>query len=234
LRAAAEHLDAVWAQQAAHEAETVRLRDELPRAQQRDREALAHALSARDPEPTPEAPVIEEELKRSMARSQALLSAIDKAQQDVAAAVLRHRDRWASELRHRHLVDATARYTSAVAELERAREALVDEIRVGAWLEAYPASPGAAMTAYTPHIDPTVRSPGQPFAEIAGALRRDAQTLPAAGPVRVTERDLARLERKQIVVEHVGADGIAHPRVLKGDTPEGWAARDFVDRVLRK
>jgi hypothetical protein len=77
-----------------------------------------------------------------------------------------------------------------------------------------------------------VVTPERPFSALLNDLLRDSEQLPTIGPVQPTPEHLRRLERKQIVVERVDADGRVHPEVLKGDTREGWVVRDYVDRVL--
>jgi hypothetical protein len=42
------------------------------------------------------------------------------------------------------------------------------------------------------------------------------------------------MDRKQLILERVDSEGLGRTVVLEGDTRTGWAARDYVDRVLRR
>jgi hypothetical protein len=57
--------------------------------------------------------------------------------------------------------------------------------------------------------------------------------MPLTGPMQPSKNSLRTLERKQILIQRIDAEGNANPQVLKGDTREGWAARDYIGRVLR-
>jgi hypothetical protein len=41
------------------------------------------------------------------------------------------------------------------------------------------------------------------------------------------------LDREQLVLERVDADGSVHPQVFKGDSRAGWAVRDAIGDMLR-
>jgi hypothetical protein len=64
-------------------------------------------------------------------------------------------------------------------------------------------------------------------------LRRDSEALPLCGPVQPSREFLRTLERKQLIVERVDADGTSHPLVLQGDTREGWRARGYIRDLLQ-
>jgi hypothetical protein len=54
------------------------------------------------------------------------------------------------------------------------------------------------------------------------------------GPVQPSREYLRAMDRKQLILERVDSEGLGRTVVLEGDTRTGWAARDYVDRVLRR
>jgi hypothetical protein len=76
--------------------------------------------------------------------------------------------------------------------------------------------------------------PQRIFSAVLSDLRRDSEALPLCGPVQPSREFLRTLERQQLIVERVDAEGIGHPLVLEGDTREGWAAKDAVRNLLRR
>jgi hypothetical protein len=166
-----------------------------------------------------------------MQREAAMTGQILEAQRDVSELVLRNKDRWLGDFQ-RHLGDKAAAYRLAVVALEEARADLVEDVQVGAWLAMFPQNGGQPQAAYMPEkrlIDPLtgrqerVALPQRTFTDIRDDLLRDSEVLPAAGPVQPTTEYLRTLDRKQLVVQSVDAEGNVRPQVLQGDTREGWA-----------
>ena len=163
-----------------------------------------------------------------------MIGVVLQQQRAVSEIVARHKGRWLDDLRDRHLPDRAAAYRLAVAELERARAELVQDISLGGWLAMYPATGGQPQTGNLPATpDLPDHATGPTFAEVLGALRRDVEQLPQRGPVQVSDMGLRRLGREQIVIESVDAEGNAHPQVATGRTEAGWAAKDLLDRIRR-
>lgn len=216
LAKAMERLDQARVQQATYGAEIVRLREELGLARQRDQQALGRALAAGEPEPESEAAGIEAEIERNTKREAAMTDVIIEAQRDVAELILRNKDGWAKDLA-RHIADTAAVYRTAIVEMERAREALIAEVQLGAWLAVFPGTGGQPQIHQLPGA-PDEQVGGPAFNSVRDALLRDSEQLPLRGPVQPTREFLRLLERKQLVVDRVDADGTVHPQVIEGDT----------------
>jgi hypothetical protein len=70
--------------------------------------------------------------------------------------------------------------------------------------------------------------------KLSYSAREILTKLPPRGPVQpATKEYLRAMDRKQLIVEHVDRDGVAHPQVLEGDTEAGWWARDLVEKLRR-
>jgi hypothetical protein len=65
-------------------------------------------------------------------------------------------------------------------------------------------------------------------------LRPQLPETPLRGPVQPSREYLRAMDRKQLILERVDSEGLGRTVVLEGDTRTGWAARDYVDRVLRR
>lgn len=137
LAEAMEQLDRSRARQTEIGANVNRLREELNVAKQRDRQALGRALEADEPEPDFEAPAIEAEIERNAARSAAMNGVLLEEHRRIRKLILRHKGGWQKDLQ-RHLADAAALYRTKIVELEQARQALVEEVQAGGWLNRFP------------------------------------------------------------------------------------------------
>jgi len=88
----------------------------------------------------------------------------------------------------------------------------------------------------------TYQLPGAPDEQVGGpafntvrdALLRDSEQLPLCGPIQPTREFLRMLERKQLVLDRVDADGTVHPQVIEGDTPAGWQVWDWIRREFNR
>jgi hypothetical protein len=70
------------------------------------------------------------------------------------------------------------------------------------------------------------------FSALLNDLRRDSEALPLLGPVQPSKEFLRSLERKQLVLDRVDANGSVHPQVFHGETrtPAGrW--RDWIKQI---
>jgi hypothetical protein len=172
LDKAMDSLDQARARQSEYGAEVVRLRAELEQAKQRDQQALGEALAAERPEPEPEAAAIEAEVERNAKREAAMTGQILEAQRRVTELVLRSKASWTSDV-ERQLGDAAAGYRTAIVAIEQARERLVAELHVAAWLTRFPESVGQPQTAFVPAL---------PVELVEGAGHRRATWLRRGSP----------------------------------------------------
>jgi chromosome segregation ATPase len=108
---------------------------EIAAAEQRDRRALGDALVDGRPEPAREAEELRAKLDAQERRIEALLEALDTAQAAVAGVVRENRSAWSRD-QMQQVTRARARYASAIAELEAARDAFSDETSALAWIMA--------------------------------------------------------------------------------------------------
>jgi hypothetical protein len=216
-----EELDRAREQQAVSDAEATRLRTELELARQRDQQALGRALAAEEPEPEPELPLIEAELEHNLRRSAAMTNEILEAQRRVAELVLRSKDKWIN-LR-RHIADKAAAYRTAIVALDRARADVAEEVRLGSWLDLFPATGNQPSTAYVASFKPVDPLTGQPepvaqpqraFSSVRDDLLRDSEQLPTLDPVQPTPESRRWLQKKNVMVERVDVEGGVHPTPL--------------------
>jgi hypothetical protein len=226
LRARLERLDRVRAQQHELEVEIIRLREEIPPAKHRDGQRLGRALAAGELEPQQETPRLEAQLVKARRDSLALNSAISTEITKATRLVERRRPAWSEDLR-RHLVSSAARYRTVVEAMAEAREQLVTEVQVGAWLEQFPQ--GGPQPA-TEHVPPHPQLDERPrmFTQVLGDLLRDSEQLPAAAPALAG--DPFRLRGGQVILEAVDELGPGRPRVFLPDTPENRVRRTL-DRI---
>ena len=137
LAAGMERLDALRAKQVDYDQEVIRLRENLPAVRARDQAALGEALAGGDPEPEPEAPTLEAEIERLIRNSAAMLPVIAEEIREVTRLIERAKANWTRDL-NRRLTDAATAYRAAVVALAQARERVVAEVQLGAWLSQFP------------------------------------------------------------------------------------------------
>jgi hypothetical protein len=233
LAKAMEKLDRLRNQQAAYDIEASTLRETLPAAKQRDREALGRALTAGEPEPTPEAAAVEAEMETNAARARALDPVIAKEQRRVVDLIQRCKEDWKKDL-ERLLADQAAVYRAAIVAMEQARDNLAEDVRLGGWLDVFPQTGGQPQTHQLPGPPDTVVA-GPPFNEVRDALLRDSEQLPLRGPVRPPTKEYLRaMDRKKLVLERVDKDGNLRAEVFEGDTRAGWGVRDWIAREFKQ
>jgi hypothetical protein len=220
LDKAMERLDRARVQQASYDVGNSGLREELGLVRQRDQRALGEALAAGQPEPEPEAAAIEAEIERNAQRSSAMLGVIGEEQRRVVELVLRSRDSWRRDL-ERILGDKAAAYRAKLVELEQARAELVEEVQTAGWLHVFPQTGGQVQTAHLAGdrrpVDPLtgrpepIAVPQRMFSEVLSDLRRDSEQLPLCGPVEPTADYLRWLNKNNVMLERVDAEGGVHP-----------------------
>jgi hypothetical protein len=99
LAKAMEKLDRLRTQEAAYDIEAGTLREGLPAAKQRDREALGRALAAGEPEPEAEVAKLEAEMEANTARARALDPLIYEEQRRIVELIQRHKGTWKGDPR---------------------------------------------------------------------------------------------------------------------------------------
>jgi len=233
LARAMEKLDGLRAQQAAYDIDASTLRERLPAAKQRDREALGRALTAGEPEPEAEAARLEAEMETNAARARALDPVIHEEQRRVVELIQRCKEDWKKDL-ERHLAEQAAVYRAAIVAMEQARDELVGLVRLGGWLDVFPSTGGQVQTHQLPGAPDEPLVSGPIFRNVLAALLRNSGQLPWRGPIGAASKEYLRaMDRKQLLVERVDHEGVSHPQVLEGDTPASWQVRDWI-ASLRK
>ena len=224
LEAQMAKLDAAWAKATEYETEITQLREQLPAAQQRDNRALGEALANGEPEPAPETELIEREMERLHRNCAAMYSAISERVREVEKLITRRQDKWAQDLQPR-ITDAAARYRTAIVELEHAREHLVAQVTLGAWLTQFPSTGGHVDTSSVPENELTAGPNPKRFGEILDSLRRDSEKLPSAGPVKITG---PKMTGNQLIYESIDPDGTKHAAWATTESPlvTQWRAED--------
>lgn len=137
LAAGMERLDALRAKQVDYDQEVIRLRENLPAVRARDQAALGEALAGGDPEPELEAAALEEEIERLARNSAAMLPVIAEQIVEVTKLIKRRREAWSGDIQRRISAEAAA-YGAAVVALAQARERVVAEVQLGAWVSQFP------------------------------------------------------------------------------------------------
>jgi len=138
-----ERLDALRAKQVEYDQEVVRLRANLPAVRTRDQPAVGEALAGGDPAPEPKATALEAEIERLTRNSAAMLSVISEEIREVTRLIERAKATWTRDL-NRRLEDAATAYRVAIVALAQARERVVAEVQLGAWLSVRRARSAAA------------------------------------------------------------------------------------------
>lgn len=110
----------------------VRLRDELPRAEQADREAFAAALAQDKAEPERRVEQITAGIEREQRRAEACALGIENAEQELRT-LCKKNGLWRRETL-RTIATARLDYEEGIRKLEAAREALAGEVALIGWL----------------------------------------------------------------------------------------------------
>lgn len=227
LRKRLAKLDGLTMQLSAVEVELVQLRESALAASLSDAQRLGAAIAGGQDEPEPEAPALDEEIKRLQRRSAALLSSVTVETEETGKVIERSKTKWAADVQRR-IADKAAGYRAAVAAMAEAREALVNEVLLSAWLARFPEPAASVQTARVP-ADPSLDAQGRSFAEVLGDLLRDSEQLPEAGPVQT--QGTTAFDRRQAILEHVDAAGGRDKKVYRGGSPGQHAAWETLARI---
>jgi hypothetical protein len=189
-------LDQLQRDQAALLTEAVRLREQRPAVDLRDRQELGATIAQGRPEPEPELPAHDAEAERVQDRVTALDYAIADQVKRLHALIDERRDDWLGDA-ERAIAECQAEFDDAVKRLERTRAALAKVGEFSRWAAASPESPPGVT-------DTLIFSPGCEkavgrhiaFESILGWLREDAAGLVARAPKPRTRLRLRRLVRR--------------------------------------
>lgn len=213
LRRHMKRLRELREKQAAYEADARRLADERFAVEAADREQLGFALAAGNPPPDPQLPAHDELIERANRAARALDGPLNAETRALTATIGRRREIWLAKIAGRTNRAAT-HYGEAVAALAAARESLVTDLNLGAWLDAYPAQP-RPLDVDTIPAHPLLGTPGQ-FSQLLADLERDVANLPTRSPITISFDPFSRYQR-----------------FVRRRPPSYWAALDRIEELER-
>lgn len=187
------------------------LEREREKAVEADRLALAEAIrkgKKGGDAGAKEADRIDREIAACNRRLEALEEALDMVENDVLLVVDEHREAWITETSALH-DEARQEYAEAVERLSTARDSVSQRFALLYWLTHFPSEEmGAVSYRVRGSYLPSLRaSHGDPytFAEVASALRGDAQARPEPGRLLdPVAEETQRLHEERVENEHAG------------------------------
>lgn len=192
------------------------LREELPRAEQTDREAFATALGQGNDEPERSATKLVEKIEAEQRRAEAAVIGIENAERELRELCSRNGP-WRFETM-RTIAKARTEYQESIRRLEDARESLADEVSLFGWLRTGDvASP--VRDALSGHIAAADGRPPFSFAQVVLALSADAEDI--ASHLREPEPRLP-WSRIKDHAEALAGQGLSREEAVQHAGRSGW------------
>ncbi len=222
LDEAMQHLDELRAQKARLDIEVAQLQAGLPADRQRDREALAAALKAGEPDPPSLAEAAEAMIAKLNRRAIAMADNVDQEQARVSETIIRMRESLTKDLERRTAGHA-AGYGALVEALEPARNLVADDVTAAGWLANYPAAAPMPQVMMIDQPEVLKDQPKRSFSAVLADLRRDVAALPHRGPLNISGKAISR--HRGFAAQEGG-----RMRWFRGGTP---GELDGLDRVAQ-
>ena len=191
------------------------LREELPRAEQADREAFAAALAQGKPEPARSATELAAKIESEERRAEAAAFGIETTERELRELCAANGD-WRSETL-RAIAKKRSAYQKSIAQLEPDREALADEVALIGWL-----ADGGSASPANDTLSGGVTANGRPaysFNQLLLALNEDAEEI--ATHLREPGPRLP-WQRIKSQAEALIGSGLSREEAMRHAGPSGW------------
>jgi hypothetical protein len=192
----------------------VRLRNELPQAEQADREAFAVALAAGKAEPDRMSEQVAANIAAEERRSHALQTAVQQAESELQKLCEQNRPNWFRDTLAA-IGKAHRTYEEAIDAVAQAREGLADEVALADWIRG-----GVGIS---PIVDTLAARDGGKalsFDRVLRVLNADAEQI--AGHLPEPEPRVS-WQRVREHVEALVGSGMSREEAVRQASDSGWA-----------